>query len=150
MLGTIARLMALLTLLAGCAASLPPAEVFPNRVSYYDLTVSWKVTPSAGKVAIDGTVVNTSYYYLRDLELTVTLLDASGREVGEKSYFIIPGQLSLDETAPFSLTIPITPGSVAEKIRFFYRYRLAEEGPFGTPRFQDFEAPLAGKTYLRR
>lgn len=149
MLGTFVRLVALLTLLAGCAP-VPPAELFPNRVSYYDLTVSWKVTRSEGKAAIDGTVVNTSYYYLRDLELTATLLDTGGKEIGEKTFFVIPGQLSLDETAPFSLTIPLIPGRVAEKIRFYYRYRLAEEGPFGTPRFQEFEAPLAGKTYLRR
>ncbi|WP_298271071.1 FxLYD domain-containing protein [Geobacter sp.] len=138
--------------LAGCTlpATVPPVQHYPNRVSYYDLTVSWKVTRSAGKVAIEGAVANTSYYYIRDLELTATLLDAGGKEVGEKTSFIIPSQLAIDETAPFSMTIPVTPGAVAERIRFFYRYRLAGEGPSGFPRFQDFEVPIDGRTYLLR
>ena len=82
--------------LAGCTlpATVPPAQRYPNRVSYYDLTVSWKVTRSAGKVTIIGAVANTSYYYIRDLELTATLLDAGGKKVGEETSFVIPSQLS--------------------------------------------------------
>ena len=48
------------------------------------------------------------------------------------------------------MTIPVTPGAVAERIRFFYRYRSAGEGTFGIPRFQDFEVPIDGRTYLLR
>lgn len=139
--------------LAGCttpALVAPQPQSYPNMVSYYDLAISWGITRDGG-VTINGAVNNRSYYYLRDLELTATLLGPGGTPLGEKTFFFFPNQLALDETAPFTLAVPLKEGPVPEKIRFLYRYRLAEEQEKrATPRFQSFEVPLEGRTYERR
>ena len=139
--------------LAGCttpALMAPKPQSYPNMVAYYDLAISWGVTRDGG-ITINGAVNNRSYYYLRDLELTATLLGPGGTSLGEKTFFFFPNQLSLDETAPFTLVIPLKQGTAPEKIRFLYRYRHAEERETrATPYFQSFEVPLEGKTYERR
>lgn len=139
--------------LAGCATPAlmaPKHQNYPNMVSYYDLAISWDITRDGG-ITINGAVNNRSYYYLRDLELTATLLGPGGTSLGEKTFFFFPNQLSLDETAPFTLAIPLKEGAAPEKIRFLYRYRHAEEQEKrATPYFQSFEVPLEGRTYERR
>lgn len=136
-------LTALFFLVTGCATgdrSMMTTHTYPHSHSFYDLRVSWETTGARGSVTIDGTLKNQSYYYLSDPEITATLLDANGNIIGEGTFLFFPHQFSLDEIAPFTIRIPVKEGEVPKRIRFTYRYRLAEEGMSGSPRFNSFEA----------
>lgn len=140
------RFLALMTLLAimtGCAAayhSAIPSNTYRNSYSFYDLLVAWETASDKGIVTISGTLKNQSYYYLRDPELTAVLLDDEGKAIAEGTFFFFPRQFALDEIAPFTIRLPVKEGQVPYRIRFTYRYRLAEEGVLGSPRFHSFEA----------
>lgn len=136
-------LMTLLALMTGCIAaerSTIPDHTYRNSYSFYDLMVSWETTSNKGGVIINGTLKNQSYYYLREPEITTILLDVDGKAFAEGTFFFFPNQLALDEIAPFTIQIPVNEGQLPYTIRFTYRYRLAEEGWFGSPRFHSFEA----------
>ncbi|CAG0995928.1 hypothetical protein [Geobacter sp.] len=132
----------LFALMTGCAAaerSTIPDRTYHNSYSFYDLMISWETTSDNGGVTISGTMKNQSYYYLSDPELTAALLNVDGKIFAEGTFFFFPHQLALDEIAPFTIRIPVKEGQLPYRIRFTYRYRLAEEGWFGSPRFHSFE-----------
>lgn len=136
-------LMTLLALMTGCAAadrSTIPSNTYRNSYSFYDLLVSWETASDMGIVTISGTLKNQSYYYLRDPELTAVLIDAEGKAIAQDTFFFFPRQFALDEIAPFTIRLPVKEGQFPSRIRFTYRYRLAEEGMLGTLRFHSFEA----------
>ena len=136
-------LAALFVLVTGCAAaeqSTITNRTYRNSLSFYDLTISWETARDTTGVTISGTMKNQSYYYLRDPELTAVLVGVDGEIFAEGTFFFFPHQLTLDEIAPFTIRIPVKEGHVLNRIRFTYRYRLAEEGPLGPPRIQSFEA----------
>ncbi len=133
----------LFALMTGCATaerSSIPNRTYRNSYAFYDLLISWETTSDKGSVTISGTMKNQSYYYLRDPELTAALLDVDGKIFAEGTFLFFPHQFALDEIAPFTIRIPVKEGQVPDRIRFTYRYRLAEEGEFGSPRFHSFEA----------
>ncbi|RNC67512.1 MAG: hypothetical protein ED859_14310 [Desulfuromonadales bacterium] len=128
-------------LLAGCTgadSSTVRNRPLPRSYAFYDLKISWETTRDPQGVTITGTVRNQSYYYIRDLELTASLLDANGTPFAEETFFFLPNLFALDETAPFTIRFPVGEDKQPDTIRFFYRYRLAEEGQHGTPRFHSF------------
>ena len=136
-------IMTLFALMTGCATvERPPLteRTYRNSYSFHDLMISWETASNAETVTIIGTLKNQSYYYLRDPELTAVLLGSDGRPLAEGTFFFFPHQLALDEIAPFTIRIPVKKGEIPYRIRFTYRYRLAEEGMFGFPRFHSFEA----------
>lgn len=138
-------LAALLLTVTACAPVGPTVErdrVYPRSYAFYDLKVSWETARDAGGITVNGTVKNTSFYYLRDLELTAGPMDAGGKVLAEETFFFFPNLLSLDETAPFTIRVPLKEGESPVRIRFIYRYRLAEEGKHGSPRFHSFEGAL--------
>lgn len=135
--------LTLLALVTGCATAERSAishNTYRNTYSFYDLMISWETTSDTAGVIINGTLKNQSYYHLRDPELTAVLLDSEGKAIADGTFFFFPSQLALDEIAPFTIRIPVKEGQPPDRVRFTYRYRLAEEGLLGTPRFHSFES----------
>lgn len=132
----------LFALMTGCAAaerSTVPDCTYRNSYSFYDLVISWETTSDDRGVTIRGTMKNQSYYYLSDPELTAALMDGDGIIFAQGTFFFFPNQLAMDEIAPFTIKIPVKEKHVPDRIRFTYRYRLTEEGWFGSPHFHSFE-----------
>jgi hypothetical protein len=132
-------LMLLLT--TACASTTGPLRqdaAYPNSYEFFDFVFSWKTTVGADGATIDGVAENRTYYYIRDLELTATLLDDAGKPMGTGSFLFFPNQLAIGESAPFSIPVRTTAAVKPKTIRFFYRYYLAEERMSGIVRFHTF------------
>lgn len=142
------RHVAMLTFLlfmTGCATTeqaVIPGPAYPNSHTSYDMLFAWKTTWDNTDITISGTMKNQSYYYITEPELTAAILDREGKIIAQGAFIFFPHQMALDETAPFAIRIPFPGGQPPYRIRFTYRYRLAEEGRSGAPRFHSFDANL--------
>src|SRR6266568_575501 len=137
--------LALLLSGAACTGYVMPRytpQEYPTSYRSYDLTLFWKSTRQPGSLTIEGFVRNTRYAYLQDLELSATLLDATGRELGRKGFLFPQTRIAVDDTLPFDLTISLKQGDEPKRVRFFYKYRVAEHDYDSTPYVYDFEADL--------
>lgn len=120
-----------LVLLAGCApyrdSTLQRFELLPHNYSQYDAKIAWETRFVEGKTVVDGVIKNVRYAYMYDLEIWVATLDEKGKPVTRGVAYIIPNQLKLDSSAPFTVELPVAavPGS---KLRFTYRYRGSDGG----------------------
>ena len=120
----VAAMMSLL--LAGCTGyrdtSRQKLETLNQRYSQFDLMLAWETKVEGGKTVVDGAVKNLRYAYMHDLEIWVAVLDPAGKVVARSVSYLIPSQLSMDETAEFGLTLPVavTPGT---RLRFTYLYQ---------------------------
>lgn len=118
-------------LLASCHGYAQPRfdpASYPRTYKQFDLTLSWRVDRAATAYTVEGFARNTRYVSMHDLEITGTLLDGAGKKLSEATFFFFPHQLSMDETAPFTLNLPLAQGEKPEKLRLFYRYQAAEGG----------------------
>ena len=134
--------LALLLALTACSGYVAPRytpQEYPASYKSYDISLFWKSVRQPGSVTIAGFVRNTRYAVLGDLELTAILLDADGRELGKKSSLIIPTRIAIDETVPFDLTIRLKQPGEPKRLRFFYRYRMAERDYDTSPYSYYFE-----------
>ena len=133
--------------LTGCSAFTPPPMFDPGHYSYtykpYDLTFYWNIKVEKNTYYISGLVKNTYMYPLYGLEMTVTLLDAQRREVGEGTHFFIPPQIKLDDSELFYLTMNLKDGTKPVTIKFLYNYRIPESDGYGnSPYYYSFEKDL--------
>ena len=120
-----------ISLLAGCA-TYPDTdrvrlESLPQRYSQFDLVMGWETRVQSGETVLDGVVRNVRYYMMRDLEIWVALLDERGKVVARGMTFIIPSDLGMDKSAPFTviLKVAVDPG---DRLRFTYKYRGSDGG----------------------
>ncbi|WP_026842250.1 hypothetical protein [Citrifermentans bremense] len=147
---TIALLLLLGTLLGGCATTATDyrqrMNALPEHYQQFDLAMGWETRVEDGRTAIDGVVRNVRYFVMRDLEIWVALLDPQGKPLQREVSFIIPTDLKLDESAPFSVRLPtaVKPG---DRLRFTYKYRGSDSGNGlerdETPWMQSFERVVA-------
>jgi hypothetical protein len=146
-------LAALLT--AGCATyhdtSRERLQALPQHYSQFDLVMGWETKLVNGKTVVDGVVKNVRYAAMYDLEIWVAVLDPRGKEKSRSVSYLIPRQLNLDESADFSVKLPVAvaPGT---RLRFTYRYRGSEGGEGigsglerGTNWMQSFEAVVPAR-----
>jgi hypothetical protein len=132
-------------LLTACHGYTPPhyePALYPHTYKHYDLTLFWKTEKKDNAYNITGFVKNTRYPYVKDLELTASLRDEGDKSLAEATFFFFPNLLPMDELAPFTLDLPVKPGNRPIKIKFFYRYRLAERDYDTSPYFYSFETEL--------
>ena len=120
-----------ISLLAGCA-TYPDTdrvrlESLPQRYSQFDLVMGWETRVQSGETVLDGVVRNVRYYMMRDLEIWVALLDERGKVMARGMTFIIPSDLGMDKSAPFTVKLPVAvaPG---DRLRFTYKYRGSDGG----------------------
>jgi len=122
-------------------------QTLPHHYRQFDLQVAWEARVVGGETLVDGAVKNVRYPFMYDLELWVAVLDAGGKVVTRSVSYVIPRQLDLDESAEFSLKLPVA-AAAGTKLRFTYRYRGSEGGDRrklgadGTPWTQSFDAAL--------
>ena len=128
---TICMVILMISLLAGCA-TYPDTdrvrlESLPQRYSQFDLVMGWETRVQSGETVLDGVVRNVRYYMMRDLEIWVALLDERGKVVARGMTFIIPSDLGMDKSAPFTviLKVAVDPG---DRLRFTYKYRGSDGG----------------------
>lgn len=117
-----------------------PGITYTNSHTSYDMQFTWKTTRGDASVTISGTMTNQSYYYIAEPELTAALLDRDGKIIAQEAFIFFPHQMALDETAPFTVRVPYNEKQAPYRIRFTYRYRLAEEGLSSPPRIHSFDA----------
>jgi len=125
-------------------------QTLPHHYSQFDLQLAWETRTAGGETLVDGVVKNVRWAYMYDLEIWVAALGTGGKAVARSVSYIIPRQLNQDETAPFSLKLPIAtpPGT---KLRFTYQYRGSDGGDErrlgdgGTRWTQSFEAVVPAK-----
>jgi hypothetical protein len=139
-------LVGLLVLLAGCSGYRPPVyspAEYPASYRAYDLTLYWKTVPGAGSLTIAGFVRNGWPSAKLDMELTATLLAADSRELGQGTFLFFPHRIDIDETVPFEITIPLKTADVPARLRYLYRYRVAENDDMASTFYQQVELPLS-------
>ena len=153
----LAMLLTTIALLAACATypdtNRQRLETLPQRYSQFDLVMAWETRVADGHTVVDGVVRNVRYHVMYDLEIWVALLDPAGKVAERSVSFIIPTQLGMDQTAPFTVKLPVAvaPG---DKLRFTYKYRPSEGGDDGfagglgrsTDWMQSFESVVPAMT----
>lgn len=131
--------------LVGCSGYTPPRfepALYPNSHAAYDLTLFWRLDRTGNGFTVAGFVKNTLYAEIKGLEVTATLLDGSGKRLGEDTFLFFPRQIAMDDLVPFNLNLRLPAGTHPVTIRFFYRYRVSEERIAGSPYSQTFDAEL--------
>jgi len=127
----ISALLLMISLLAGCAAypdtERMRLETLPQHYSQFDLVMGWDIRVQDGQTVLDGVVRNVRYYMMRDLEIWVALLDDRRKVAARGMTFIIPSDLGMDQSAPFTVKLPVAvnPG---DRLRFTYKYRGSDGG----------------------
>lgn len=135
----------LLTSLCSCAGYTPPTvtpDRYPGSYSTRDVEVSWRIEETPESVVVQGVIRDKFNFYLRDLDLTATLLDSTGKKISRDAFHAFPGQIAPNEINPFTLTFPLNAGDQPARIKFFIRYNIIEEKYSDIPYFQSFEADL--------
>jgi len=99
----------------------------PQHYSQFDVQMGWETRPIGEHTVVDGVVKNVRYAYMYDLEVWVAVLDSKGKELARSVSFIIPQQLYLNQTAPFSVKLPVSAPS-GTRLRFTYEYLGSDGG----------------------
>jgi hypothetical protein len=127
-------ILAVLAIFLGGCASYPDTnrerlQSLPQRYTQFDVDMAWEVRSVDSQTVVDGVLKNDRYAVMSDIEVWVSVFDASGKLKARSVSFIVPRELRRDEIAPFSLKLPVraVPGT---KIRFTYKY-IGSDG--GTP-----------------
>jgi len=144
----------LLLATASCSTYRKEFDANPPLAPHYfrniDVEVAWQSQRTGQEMRLSGAVTNRRYAYLRDLELTVWLLDEKGGVVARETRVDFPTYIPSGKSAPFQLNLRLPAGTSPARLRFSYTYFLAEEPPavrgYGgyedVPHFGNFDAPL--------
>lgn len=153
MVGRMAKLV-LLTVLVGACAAYPSRarqrlETLPQRYSQFDMVMAWETKNEGAHTVVDGVVKNVRYFVMNGVEVWVAVLDDSGKVASRSVSFIIPTQLYQDQSAEFSVKLPVRvePGT---RLRFTYKYKADEGGDNGrgpgiTDWMQSFETVVPAR-----
>ncbi|NVN91605.1 MAG: hypothetical protein HXX11_13520 [Desulfuromonadales bacterium] len=122
--GMVALLLFVSVMSAGCALNgyqtIKPAD-YPAVHQMFDVTFGWKKTIAESGVTIDGYVRNNRYFIISEMDMTVSLVDGSGREKAHDNFIFIPTRLAMDTHAGFNVALKAQP-QPGDMIRFLYRY----------------------------
>lgn len=141
-------------LFTGCSGYREVSEdrlaTMTQRYANFDLRIAWDTKVEGGDTLVYGAVKNVRYAFMHDLEVWVAALNPAGKETARSVSYVIPSKLDLDETASFSLKLPLAapPGT---RLRFTYKYRGSDggggdgSGGDGTIWWQNFEISVPAK-----
>jgi hypothetical protein len=123
-------MMVMMTALAGCAAwnaERPnPVAGLPYHHSDFDLKVAWKTSLTDEGLVVEGLIKNVRYAYMRDLDVTVALLDREKRVLAEHGELLVPVSLYIDYDQPFSVVLRDARPAPGDLLRFRITYRAVE------------------------
>lgn len=100
-------------------------DEYSSKQQIFDLTFGWNQSINDNKIIIDGYVRNNRYFSVNNLELTVSLIANDGLEKARETFFFIPADLRLDDSARFTVTLNGVPRA-GDMFRFYYRYNAFE------------------------
>ena len=117
-------LVVLVALLGGCATSqnlnhLQMADMKQSN-THFDMKLAWNVAIRGTETHIEGLIKNTWNTPVTDVEIWISLQDSNANTIARKAYFV-PGFLEKDETAPFSIMLPVR-AETGSKLIFTYHY----------------------------
>jgi hypothetical protein len=101
-------------------------EEYAAKQQIFDLTFGWNQSITDRKLTIDGYARNNRYFIVNNLELWVSLVAKDGREKTRATFFFIPADLRLGDSARFTVSLNELPQS-GDILRFFYRYNAHED-----------------------
>lgn len=125
----------------------------PFEPHYYrslDLEVTWQSEQAGQDLRLLGTVTNRRYAFLRDLELTVRILDKKGDTLAKETVDTFPVYVPPGKSASFKMNFKLPQGAVPTRLHLNYLYFLREEPPIfrgdgaldEAPHFGSFDASL--------
>ena len=120
-------------------------KTLPQHYSNFDVKMAWNVKTIGGNTIIEGIIQNVRYAIMDDIKIKIALVDANGKMIRQATDFIIPRQLALNDTSPFSVKLPAVAPRGA-KLVFTYRYMGfdggggRDGGPGGLDWMQSFES----------
>ena len=118
-------------LLGACSAYHPSSRQHPDSMAqhyaHFDLVLGWDLKVAGDTTQVDGVVKNVRYLYMNDLEIWVAALDPAGKTVARSVSYVIPLQLGMDDTAQFSLKLPVAVAA-GSRLRFTYKYLGSDGG----------------------
>jgi hypothetical protein len=106
--------------------------------SNFDVIMAWDITTIDRKTVVAGTIQNTRYAIMENIEVWVSLLDANGKTVCRAADLVLPRRLDMYETAAFKIELQIAVPHGA-KLVFTYKYEGCDGGD-GTKWMQSFES----------
>ena len=117
-----------LLIVEGCATyrndSLEKMEALPKHYAQFDVKMAWEVKSAQGSTVINGVVKNIRYFEMDQLEIQVSSLDVTGKEVHRTVDFV--NTLKENEAGAFTLTLPLL--ASGSRIRFIYSYIGSDGG----------------------
>lgn len=145
----------LLLATAACSTYRPEFDANPSFAPHYfrnlDVEITWQTERKGQEIRLSGAVTNHRPTYMRDLELTIRLLDEKGSVLARALFADFPTYITTGTAAPFQISFRLPDGTVPSRLRFRYAYQLAEEEPSpvtgfsgyeNIPYFGNFDAPL--------
>ncbi len=139
---------------AACSTYRIEFDANPSYAPHYfrklDVEVAWQAERAGQDLHLSGAVINHRYAYLRDIELTIRVLDEKGHVLAKESLADFQTYIPPEKAEPFHLNLRLPVGTTPARLRFNYTYWLAEEPPafrgYGgyedVPHFGNFDAPL--------
>lgn len=101
-------------------------EEYSDIHHVFDLTFGWNQSIKDNQLMINGYARNNRYYIVNSLELQISLIARNGRKKTKATFFFIPSDIHLDESAPFTVALNEHP-EPGDTLEFSYRY-TADEG----------------------
>ena len=122
----------------------------PHFFRKFDIELAWMAERKGQEIVLSGMVTNQRHAYMRDLELTVRLLDDKGGVLARETVADFPTHLPSGEAATFHINLRFPAGADPARLRFGYTYCLSEQPPvprgYGghedIPHFGNLDAPL--------
>ncbi|SNB45973.1 FxLYD domain-containing protein [Geobacter sp. DSM 9736] len=120
-----------------------PGAPSPGYYTTRDLELVWRTEMTEDRLAVQGFARDKLYSDLKELSITATLLDASGKRLGTETYTSFPAKLAPNQTNPFTLSFPLRAKTERpSRIQFFVSYHIVEGKLSDTPAFHSFEADI--------
>jgi hypothetical protein len=104
-----------------------PLDEYPYRHEAFDLKVAWKTAPTPLGTRVEGMLQNVRYLQIRDVEVTVLLLDPTKRELAKSRSFTAPNYIYQDERASFDLSLPNVAPRKGDLLQFIINYYAVED-----------------------
>ncbi|MBJ6725179.1 hypothetical protein [Geomesophilobacter sediminis] len=125
-----ALLIVALSFLAACAGTQTRHDTNPaysqHQYKSHDIDIAWKADKTDQGLRLTGTISNPHYETTyQAFELTVSLLDDSGKTIGQKIFSTDPGYFAGSQ--PLVLDIPIAPSAQVRQVNFNYSYAIGDD-----------------------
>jgi hypothetical protein len=114
----------------------------PQHYTQFDVKLGWEIKAGTNSTTVEGIIQNIRYARMENIEIWVSALDGSGKQIGRATSYVIPLQLDMNDLTSFSLKLPVAT-TAGTKLVFTYKYVASDGGSDdggGINWMQSFEA----------